>query len=366
MKKRLLGFTLIELLVVFSVIAILSSIGIAAFVTNSRTQTLNSEASDVVAVLQLARSRSLSQVKPNQGPCVTQPLDGYRVDVCGLPGSLCSQTNTYELYAVCSSNSSLIESGRLVENVSFDTNETQPISFLFRVLTGGVEGISNTGTITILGYDQKRTITITSTGTIRVTSSKIVAPSPTLAPTATPIPTSTPTLVQITPTPTPRQLRVFVASGTYNGNLGGVTGADLKCQDRADDPDSNPSTQDGLGGVFKGWVSSSTVNAKDRIVDGKYIRMDGQIIANSKSDLLDNSLAEKIDRNELNNQEAAKKIWTGTNSDGTNNNKTCNDWTSPDSNDKGLRGQSDKRNSNWTSDANDPCDKQNHLYCFEQ
>jgi hypothetical protein len=41
-----------------------------------------------------------------------------------------------------------------------------------------------------------------------------------------------------------------VTSTTYDGNLGGVTGADSKCQTRANAV--------GLGGTYKAWLSSGT------------------------------------------------------------------------------------------------------------
>ena len=70
------GFTLIELMVVFSILAVLSTIGVAAFVSFSRTQTLNAAASDIKSMLNLAKSRAYSQVKPSVTPCNTSQLDG--------------------------------------------------------------------------------------------------------------------------------------------------------------------------------------------------------------------------------------------------------------------------------------------------
>jgi len=54
-------------------------------------------------------------------------------------------------------------------------------------------------------------------------------------------------------------VRVFVTSSSWNGNLGGLSGAGAKCQQAADAA--------GLGGTWVAWLSDSTYDAKDRIPD---------------------------------------------------------------------------------------------------
>ena len=73
-------------------------------------------------------------------------------------------------------------------------------------------------------------------------------------------------IVQTSPAPSPTTLptyKVFNSSTSYNGNLGGLTGADAKCQSRA--------AAAGLTGTYKAWLSSTTINAKDRLPDAKYV-----------------------------------------------------------------------------------------------
>ena len=55
--------------------------------------------------------------------------------------------------------------------------------------------------------------------------------------------------------PTPK--RVFVTSSTFDGNLGGLAGADVKCQGAA--------TTAGLPGTFRAWLSDSTTSASARL-----------------------------------------------------------------------------------------------------
>ena len=89
------GFTLLELVVSLSVIAILSTIGIASFVSQSKSATLQAATSEVVSEISLAKSRASSQVNNN---CKKngQTLKGYEVllDMTGY--------QTYWIYEVCS------------------------------------------------------------------------------------------------------------------------------------------------------------------------------------------------------------------------------------------------------------------------
>lgn len=152
------GFTLIEFIVVLSIIAILSTLGIVAFVNYSRTQVLNAAASDVVTMLKTAKSRAQSQVKPTL--CITPPLVGYKVVI--------PSARIYRLEVVCGDarNVSPIEEKTLPANISF-SSASLGSSFLFNILTGGVEGASSGGTsIVINGYSQTKTITIYSDGRI--------------------------------------------------------------------------------------------------------------------------------------------------------------------------------------------------------
>lgn len=80
------GFTLIELLVVFTVTAILAGIGVASFVTYSRSEQISQNAANVKQLISQAKFNSLSVVKTStndQGvriSCGSQSLVGYSVD----------------------------------------------------------------------------------------------------------------------------------------------------------------------------------------------------------------------------------------------------------------------------------------------
>lgn len=127
------GFTLIELIVVVSILTVLSTLGIAAFINYSRTQALNEAVSDVATMLQTAKSRAQSQVKPTSGACASSPLDGYRV-------TFSSASPTYKLEVVCGGNtlSPPIETKNLPQDIAF-VNLTSEIPLLFEVLSGRVK-----------------------------------------------------------------------------------------------------------------------------------------------------------------------------------------------------------------------------------
>lgn len=161
------GFTLIELVVAFSVIAFLSTVGIASFVNYSRSQALVVSTKDLVNVLNLAKSRSLSQVlAPSQ--CSGQSLIGYEVRLCGFSTPTCLSEGDYELNIACSGNIfSPVEAKKLPVGISFDENQTTTTSFLFPILTGGVNMGGGNGTIVLSGYGQTRTIMVNSSGVIQ-------------------------------------------------------------------------------------------------------------------------------------------------------------------------------------------------------
>ena len=152
MRER--GFTILELIVVFAIIAILSTVGIAAFVSYGRTQALQTSVSEVSVLLNLAKSRSLSQIKPSV--CASQILNGYQV-VISLP-------DKYQMDVVCSGFPYKIQGKTLPTNITFG-NQTYPLSYFFPIIVSGVQ--PGTGTIVLTGYGQQKTITVTSIGGIQ-------------------------------------------------------------------------------------------------------------------------------------------------------------------------------------------------------
>ncbi|OIO80817.1 hypothetical protein AUJ84_02425 [Candidatus Pacearchaeota archaeon CG1_02_32_132] len=160
---------------------------------------------------------------------------------------------------------------------------------------------------------------------------------------------------------------VFVTSfKVFNPNLLETPTADALCQQAADDA--------GLNGTFTAWLSSREFNAVDRITEGKYYRVDGERIANSKEDLLDGHLANRIRVNEFGELMNEGFVYTGTRSTGNMwEGRTCNDWSGLSERNAGEYyggvGNLMEINEGWTESKTRTCDKAfdkgAHLYCFQ-
>ncbi|MCL5434896.1 MAG: prepilin-type N-terminal cleavage/methylation domain-containing protein [Patescibacteria group bacterium] len=151
------GFTLLELVIVFSVISILSTVGIASFVGYSRAQSLQSAASSLESTLNLGKSHANSQVKPSL--CSTETLSGYQVDILS--------DTTYSLSVVCLGahtilTTTLPDNGNIKFNLG--AGQTTTTSVFFPVITSGVKGA---GAIVLTGYGQTKTVTVDRVGNVK-------------------------------------------------------------------------------------------------------------------------------------------------------------------------------------------------------
>jgi hypothetical protein len=164
--------------------------------------------------------------------------------------------------------------------------------------------------------------------------------------------------------------RVFVTSTQQNGNLGGLTGADGICQTRA-----NAAS---LGGTWRAWLSTPSVNANTRITNAEYRRIDGiTVIATSLADLTDGTLNASIQVTEMGvTLTGPNDVFTGTLSNGTLSpdsggyNYHCTSWTSNQfaGGVAAHRGSPSSVNSWWTlvTPGLIYCNANARLYCFEQ
>ena len=78
--------------------------------------------------------------------------------------------------------------------------------------------------------------------------------------------------------------RVFVTSTKFTGNLGGLSGTDAKCKNKAD--------RVKFGEIWKSWLSDSNTSAATRLnhSENPYVRLDKKIVANSWTELTDGEL----------------------------------------------------------------------------
>ncbi len=186
-------------------------------------------------------------------------------------------------------------------------------------------------------------------------------PSPSIQPSFSPSAQPSPTPVTNLPK------RVFVTSTYYDGNLGGLNGADAKCQVSANDAK--------LGGVWMAWLSDSKTSAAQRLNhnSGPYINSislanNAFNVASNWNDLISGKFNNTISLNEKNSFASSYLVWTGTKTNGDAINATCNDWTSSSSSSSvsGYTGVSGRYDALWTQAQNSPCNGYFRLYCFEQ
>jgi hypothetical protein len=132
----------------------------------------------------------------------------------------------------------------------------------------------------------------------------------------------------------------FLASrGSGNGgNFGGLAGADALCETLAANADPSLAAK-----TWRAYLSTSTVNARDRIGAGPWRNAAGVIIANNVDELHDQAAGGASEANyPLNNintalredgtplpaQPVVHDVLTGSNLDGTlSASGTCGDWT---------------------------------------
>lgn len=178
----------------------------------------------------------------------------------------------------------------------------------------------------------------------------------------------------------------FVTSDTsMTGKLGGLTGADKRCQDLA--------VAAGFGDhTFHAYLSTATVNAKDRIGTGPWTNSKGAVVAASVAALHDSTVKGDhtifIDEKGMpihgqwdSSATVEHDILTGSKADGTvQTGVTCMDWTSDSAADKAQVGHCDGEGpgmattgtyTSWNSaHANGGCNDTKplggagRLYCF--
>jgi cysteine-rich repeat protein len=163
--------------------------------------------------------------------------------------------------------------------------------------------------------------------------------------------------------------RVFVSSVLYDGNLGGLAGADAKCQGLA--------AAAGLSGTYFAWLSTSVASPASRFAKSMlpYVTVTGIKIADNWADLTDGTIDAPLNVTEVGGAPpaggtptcGAASVWTNTLANGTlfNASTSCSDWTSTAG---GAHwGQWTAVNNLWTTWCQGgSCAWVEPIYCFEQ
>lgn len=147
----------------------------------------------------------------------------------------------------------------------------------------------------------------------------------------------------------------FATSTSFQGDLGGLAGADATCQALAEAAS--------LPGLYLAWLSDGDESPASRFLTGSfgYERTDGVKIADDFADLADGSLDAPLDRTESGSQLAALS-WTSVGAGGVAGSPHCNGWTSSASGVFGRVGDTTQ----ITEGTTKTCDHFRRLFCFQQ
>ena len=158
--------------------------------------------------------------------------------------------------------------------------------------------------------------------------------------------------------------RIFVTMTQYDGNLGGLSGADSYC--------SQAASSAGLERTYRAILSTDTVAAESRlnITGAVYIFSDDStrsLVAASGIDFWGTdteNLRNTISISELYTV-VSSNVWTGTTSEGgTMGTQNCNEWQSSSSGQNSFYGSSTALDSTWVENSPESCNNINHLYCI--
>ncbi|MBK8262288.1 MAG: DUF4215 domain-containing protein [Nannocystis sp.] len=162
------------------------------------------------------------------------------------------------------------------------------------------------------------------------------------------------------------ELRVFVTSATFTGALGGLVEADNQCAKLA--------MIAKLPGVYMAWLSDGMMSPATRFglgegYSGRFVLVNGEVVAEGWGELVDGTLGVAINVNEEGMGMVNKAVWTNTAAGGkAGSGAHCQDWSAEDSGSKGWQGHSANGDGAWTADPQaeaQNCSNTARLYCFQ-
>ncbi len=147
---------------------------------------------------------------------------------------------------------------------------------------------------------------------------------------------------------------IFVTNGSWNGNLGGLTGADGQCNAEA--------KSRGFSGTFQALLGSPDGRPEHRAIHYPlpYVTVVGETIQSDYHDLFNGGPDNPILPN------PSVRVWTGLTGRGDLSGNDCNGWTDAGTSMIGTAGRADKL-TQWLDDSLiSNCSVSLHLYCIEQ
>lgn len=154
---------------------------------------------------------------------------------------------------------------------------------------------------------------------------------------------------------------VFVTTQAFAATLGGIEGADTKCQVAA----ITSERIDLKTRRFMAWLSTEGTSPSARFPRSSkpYRRVDGTIIATDFDGLRGGTLLAPINQDE-HGQTVAGDVWTGTTAAGAAEGMHCANWALAAG--SAVVGSADQSGPAWTKAKTLSCDATARLYCFER
>ncbi|MEY4546454.1 MAG: hypothetical protein RL685_2649 [Pseudomonadota bacterium] len=154
--------------------------------------------------------------------------------------------------------------------------------------------------------------------------------------------------------------RAFVTSTLSSGNLGGLAGADARC--------SLLASTAGLGGEVRAYLSTSTVDALERLQGSRgWVRTDGKVLVDTPELLGTTALQHPLRTNEWGRDIGdVDGAFTGTEANGRSSlaGEHCQDWTT-DTVGLGINGNPSFLGHHFGSFGSASCYQTFSIYCFE-
>lgn len=156
--------------------------------------------------------------------------------------------------------------------------------------------------------------------------------------------------------------RVFVTQAAFTGDLGGVAGADAKCQ--AAGNAFIPGRQ------WKAWLSAAKDSVKARFPpnsSSEYVTGFNLTVAVGWPSFASATHLSRIMDEMHQPPPGNDDTWTGTqpNGDAMGVGSDCNGWTSADATANGVTGNAEATGEKWTNAEARDCSQEAHLYCVE-
>lgn len=154
---------------------------------------------------------------------------------------------------------------------------------------------------------------------------------------------------------------IFVSSTHSRGDLGGVEGADSRCQELALAAKlPNPSS-------FMAWISDGSESPQSRFSPplGPFVLTNGAAVADSWDDLVNGGgLGNAINVNEYKAKIEPNRVWSNTTPQGLSiGGPDCDGWTNDSLGPKGGYGKSKSVDAAWTDAGAEWCSQTYQIYC---